>query len=125
MPQPIGNSDFARDFMIGVNIGNMRAMRQERMLQLRSQEALRAIQERQSVAQAEVLMQHAAVYKQQIQAARDQQESEAAFKLAVGSTFQENLRQSTDPETGEQDVPTAMARTHAALSAIDPKLADN
>lgn len=39
----------------GANIGNMRVMRQERMMELQSQEALRQIQERHLAAQAQML----------------------------------------------------------------------
>lgn len=39
----------------GANIGNMRVMRQERMMELQSQEALRQIQERHLAAQADML----------------------------------------------------------------------
>lgn len=93
-------------------------------MELQSRAALQAVQERQSAAEAEMLMQHAALYKQQLDQQQEEQKGKKAFELAVDSTFQNHLKQSMDPETGEVDLPTAMARTHSTLSAISPELAD-
>lgn len=118
-------NDLLTGMQVGAGIGNMRVQQQERMMQLRAQMAMQAVQERQLAAQADMLIQHTALYKQQLMEHQNAQVEEQAFKMAVGKTFQDNLAQSMDPETGEPDVPTAMARTHSTLAAINPKLADD
>lgn len=93
-------------------------------MQLRAQMAMQAVHERQLNAEADMLAQHAQFYKQQAAQRQEQLANESAFKAAVGDTFQKHLAEATDPETGEVDTGTAVARTGAVLSKFDPDLAN-
>jgi len=80
---PIGNSDFGADFARGAAIGNMLVQQRERAIELRSKAAMDAIQERHLAAQADMLSQHAALYKQQALKEQDDALTEKAVLAAA------------------------------------------
>lgn len=114
---PIGNSDFSRDFLAGAQIGNMRVAQQERMMQLRSQAALNAIHERQLAAQADMLAQHASLYRQQADKLEEAQKQEAADLAASNDLFH------YDTEVMGLDPDTALQNRISVMSVKNPALA--
>lgn len=97
---PIGNSNFSQDFLAGASVANMAAQRQERMMQLRAQAAMQAVQERQ-IAQ-EVDMRSQLFQKQMAEDAQDK-----ADTAAYASILREQMDHATASasmsaqETGE------------------------
>ncbi len=71
-------SDFLQGIQTGATVGNLMAQRQERMMELRSQEALRQIQERQIANEASLVDQRSQLIQQQVaQAQKDQADTQA------------------------------------------------
>jgi hypothetical protein len=113
---------FLQGLQVGANIGNMRAARQERMMELRAQEAYRAVQERQLNNEAEMIRQRAKIYEQELKDKEDAARQEKAFSAAIQPTLQQKLKESVD-ETGKPNRAKAVADTGTVLSAIDVGLA--
>ena len=106
---PIGNSDFARDFQIGASVGRMRQQREERMIELRAQAAQQAMQERQYVAQAQMLSEHARLFRAQADQEEQQQRDEIALARSLQVQHESNRKNGlTDDESMQQLITSAM-----------------
>ncbi len=118
-------SDFLQGIQTGATVGNLMAQRQERMMELRSQEALRHIQERQI---AQEIDQRAQIFAQKQQ--QDQQDT--ADLMAAHSLYKETLDRSTaqlseagnlTPETFHQSQQQAQDLVDSGLSLKNPSAA--
>lgn len=103
--------DLLSAIQVGASIGNMRVAQQERMMQLRSQAALNAIHERQLAAQADMLAQHAALYRQMADQKEQQQKDEDALSKSFGlqHTINTEIDGMSDDESMQQLIPVATA----------------
>lgn len=108
----------------GANIGNMRVMRQERIMELQSQEALRRVQERHLAAQVDMLTQ-----KTQ-QEAKDQAEVDTGLKGA--DLMYQTLTETTPPmikadgteETPEEKSQRVRGQVNQWMATKYPKAAE-
>lgn len=108
---------FLQGLQIGANIGNMRVAQQERMMQLRSQAALNAIHERQLAAQADMLAQHAQLYRAQIDKMEDAQKQKTADLAAANDLYHYHT------EVGGLDPDEASRNVIGAMTFKNPDLA--
>jgi len=117
MPQAGGVTDFGADFARGAQVGNMQVMQQERMMQLRGQEALRIIQERHLAAQADQIAYNLA------QAKAEKAKEDADLQMA--DEIHHTLTETVDPgdKTPEEVSAEATKATDEWLLNRNPKLA--
>lgn len=114
---PDYSTPFTSGFSAGASAGHMRAMQVERMMELRAQEAQRAVQERMLNAQAAMLTQHAKYYEQQALMEQQQRIKDDALNRAIGDTYDQNLKQTGDPDQ-------AFLATIPIAGRVDPKKAE-
>lgn len=118
-------SDFLQAVQVGANMRSMAWQQQDRMMQLQAQRSMQAVQERQLAAQAQSLLETAALHHQELLQKEDDERERQAFKAAVGDEYMKNLNATMDPETGEVDHNTAALMTGTVLQKLSPKLAND
>lgn len=110
--------DFLQGAQIGLGIAREWAQQSARQQELRTQEAYRAMQERQLAAQAQMLAEHARLYKAQRVQEENEQDARKAWGEQLKRAFQEEIDLGVkDPAVAMQ---TAMVRTIPAYYALDP-----
>ncbi len=95
-------SDFLQGIQTGATVGNLMAQRQERMMELRSQEALRQIQERQI---AQEIDQRSQIFAQKQQ--EDQQDT--SDLMAAQSIYHEQIDSGKSPEQAQAFIDAGLA----------------
>lgn len=110
--------DFLQGIQVGSGLVNTAWQRQERMMQLRSLEALRQVQERETAAQAEMVTQHAQLYMQQQQMQEQKNKERQAYLASSLNLIHDEVQKAGG------DVTLGMQNAFPALNALSPELAD-
>ena len=90
-------SEFLNAVQVGANVMNMRRERQERMMQLRAQAAMQALQERQISENVSLLIQRTKEIEQDTKIKEDQVRRRQSAATAVGELFEANKKKFGDP----------------------------
>lgn len=93
-------------------------------MELRSEDALRQVQERNLNAESQLVAQHAQQIMAQNQMLKQRAQERQAYLQASVGLIHQKVMETADPETGETDMTEGMKRAFPALNALSPEMAD-